>query len=316
MRAGVVRLSRLAAVGNWLARGIERSIAILIAVHGGTVLLLGDAAWRGFWFGLAALPAPVEGACEILLALSWIVPRLRPWRFVMAAVALVDGLRVFDLILRGSIRTPLPLPMSLGLVALLVYSASRPAPKGSRLAGAAGIAAGLAAVPLLWILSFGLTDYRSGADAAVVFGAKAYADGSPSLALYDRTTAGIDLHRAGLAPTLVFTGGPGEPEAMRRLALDAGVPDSALVLDDAGLNTRESAARIAAMAREHGWRRVLVVSHYYHLPRIKMACLQEGVDVRTVPCRMSRRLLREPYFLARECAGFYAYMTGLDRLRE
>jgi uncharacterized SAM-binding protein YcdF (DUF218 family) len=53
-------------------------------------------------------------------------------------------------------------------------------------------------------------------------------------------------------------------------------------------------------------RRILVVSHFYHLPRIKMAFQRRGVEVYTVPAKSSA-LAPMPYNLARETAAFWAY---------
>jgi uncharacterized SAM-binding protein YcdF (DUF218 family) len=51
----------------------------------------------------------------------------------------------------------------------------------------------------------------------------------------------------------------------------------------------------------------LVVSHYYHLPRIKLLYAREGTSHQmwTVPATMDRRLVREPYYLVREIASTY-----------
>jgi vancomycin permeability regulator SanA len=87
---------------------------------------------------------------------------------------------------------------------------------------------------------------------------------------------------------------------MRRLALDGGVPEAALVLDPAGVNSYATLANLKD-------RNVLAVSHYYHLARIKLTARRMGIACATAPCPMSRRLAREPYFVARECAAFVSY---------
>jgi uncharacterized SAM-binding protein YcdF (DUF218 family) len=166
-----------------------------------------------------------------------------------------------------------------------------------RLTGAVG------AGPLLLLLhlfSFGATDYRRPAEAIVVFGARVYADGSPSLALEDRVKHGVRLYQGGYAPRLVLSGAPDEVPVMARLASGWGVPEEAIVLDPAGVNTYSTLANL-------GDHRVLAVSHYYHLARIKLAARRLGIECRTVPCPMTRHLAREPYFIARECAAFVGY---------
>lgn len=56
-----------------------------------------------------------------------------------------------------------------------------------------------------------------------------------------------------------------------------------------------------------GARRMLAVSHAYHLPRVKLAYHRAGVEVFTVPAREERLLLRMPYFMAREVVALWVY---------
>ncbi len=153
--------------------------------------------------------------------------------------------------------------------------------------------AGLALV-LGHLTAVGATDYRAPADAILVLGSRVHADGRPSGSLVDRTRSAAALWREGLAPVVILSGGRGsdaplsEPEAMRALAREAGVPDSALVLDEGGVDTAASVRFAARLARERGWRRVLVVSHDYHLARVRLLADREGLVVRTVPADETR----------------------------
>ncbi|MFK7987668.1 MAG: YdcF family protein [Sandaracinaceae bacterium] len=106
-------------------------------------------------------------------------------------------------------------------------------------------------------------------DAIIVLGCRVRPDGTASLALARRARHGARLYREGLAPRLVLTGGvgdhpPSEARAAAVIAMEEGVPESAIVLEDASTSTdenaREAAARIDA-------RRVLVVSDAYHTYR-------------------------------------------------
>lgn len=165
---------------------------------------------------------------------------------------------------------------------------------------AAGVALAGPLILLLHLFSFGSTDYARPASAIVVFGARVYADGAPSLALEDRVRHGVRLYQAGLAPKLVLSGAPDEVPAMRRLALQGRVPEAALVGDPGGLNSYATLANLKE-------RDVVAVSHYYHLARIKLTARRMGITCATSPCPMTRRLAKEPYFVARECAAFVSY---------
>ena len=55
---------------------------------------------------------------------------------------------------------------------------------------------------------------------------------------------------------------------------------------------------------------MLAVSHFYHLPRIKLEYQRYGVDVLTVPAHEQRRLRRLPFFIAREVVAIWAYYVS------
>lgn len=94
---------------------------------------------------------------------------------------------------------------------------------------------------------------------------------------------------------------------MRRLAVSLGVPDTAIELDEAGINTQATVDNTAAMFERLHVQRVLAVSHFYHLPRIKLAYRRAGWEVYTVPAESQYRLIRLPWFMTREIAALWAY---------
>lgn len=208
--------------------------------------------------------------------------------------------------------------LALGCLWLLVAHAitpRRPARCARSLAAlGAGVAFAAIALPLAQIAGSSTVDYARRADAVVVLGARVYADGSPSLALADRVSTGCDLWKAGLAPKLVLSGGPGdgqfhETETMRRLAIEQGVDPAAIVVDRDGWSTADTARNVSLLLRPGSRRapRVLVVSHDYHLARARLAMSDEGVTALTVPAKQSRWLPRKPYFIAREAIAFWVY---------
>jgi uncharacterized SAM-binding protein YcdF (DUF218 family) len=242
------------------------------------------------WAGLVLGPS-------LLLRRRWLAP-------VPAAFALLAAANIAEFyLLRSRGLRAAALPFSAVTLALLAAAVARPfhdIPAARRAWRAAGAAAAGPALLLLHLVSFGSTDYARPAEAVVVLGARVYGDGRPSLALEDRVRHGIRLWAAGTAPVLVMSGAPDETPVMRRMALEAGVPEGAVVEDPEGVNTRATLANL-----RH--RRVVAVSHYYHMARIKMAARRRGVACATSPCGMSRRLAREPWFVARECAAFVSY---------
>ena len=57
--------------------------------------------------------------------------------------------------------------------------------------------------------------------------------------------------------------------------------------------------------RDNGLDRILAVSQFYHLPRIKLAYARAGVDAWTVPARTS--ITRTTAIVSREIPAFWLY---------
>ncbi len=239
----------------------------------------------------------------------------------LCLLALMDAVVFYWLLARGQIASAFPVPLSLFLFVLLfvvdtlVWDIPLPAcrpPWLSGLLGLAGFGAGVVGLVLLHLVTFGTTDYSRRADVAIVMGARVYSDGVPSLALADRLQTAIELYEAGRVQFLLMTGGTGseginEARAMRDFAADEGVPAERIVIDEHGVNTLASARNCRRILDERGLTTALVVSHYYHLARCKMLFAEHGIACATVPARMSRRLVKEPYYVFRECIAYLAY---------
>ena len=317
--------------------GHEWSRAAALFLGGFTLLnLLGE--WRraGFdaslwWVDLRALPRPTAWALLLsgaaLLGAFAFRPAMSRWRrgitfglaASLAAVALGNAVNFFLLLAASKIHTAVPVPLSLFIAATLAFVArevwkDRKPPSAKLRVVRIGLATALCLVtfPLAQVACFGKTDYRRHADAIIVFGARAYADGRPSDALADRVRTACQLYHEGWAQKLILSGGPGdgpihETESMRRLATQLGVPLEAIILDPHGLNTRATLANSQAILARAGAGRALAVSHFYHLPRVKLAATRAGLEVFTVPARESYVLRQMPSFVAREVVALWVY---------
>lgn len=283
-----------------------------------------------WWIDLRFLPDAVGGIVMLGAGTALVAHGVRPaspgWRRTTSLVVVsVVGLivvwnaigyyRVWD---SGSIdpRSPVPLSLVIAiLLGLIVLSMLRPAPTIPRRTAIAVVAAvSLAFVvglPLLQIAFFGTTDYRRPADAIVVFGARVRPDGTPSITLANRVLTASEVYRQGLAGTIVMTGGIeptgyDETVVMRDLAVEFGVPADAIVLDAEGDTTSASVANTIRILRDRGLDRVLAVSQFYHLPRIKLAYAAAGVDVWTVPARTAS-ITETKGLTTREIPAFWLY---------
>lgn len=169
------------------------------------------------------------------------------------------------------------------------------------------------------LVTFGRTDFRRPADAAVILGAKVYNDGTLSRALRDRLVTGIELYKEGLVPYLVMSGGIGknglsEPRQMAAYATKVGgIPARRILLDEGGINTAQSAQNCGRIARENGFKTLLTVSQYFHCARVKMIFERNGSHCYTVPTcsneevKAAGGLTRDTFFLLREAVAFPFY---------
>jgi vancomycin permeability regulator SanA len=237
----------------------------------------------------------------------------------LGIVALVNTVQFYVLLTRHTVRAGIPLPLSLLIAAALGLTVAaclrppRPIARSTNLIPILAVClACMVGFPIAQMLCFGKTDYRRPADAVVVLGARVYADGRPSDALADRVRTACQLYRAGLVRRLVFSGGPGdgaihETEAMKRMATALGVKAEDIWLDKAGVNTQATVRNTEQLFLQWHASRILVVSHAYHLPRVKLAYQRDGWDVFTVPAKESYLLRQMPYNMAREVAAMWVY---------
>ena len=94
---------------------------------------------------------------------------------------------------------------------------------------------------------------------------------------------------------------------MRQLALKLGVKDEDMVKDEQGLNTLATVKNTGPIFKTLGASTILVVSHFYHLPRIKLTSQREGWEVYTVPAKETYFLRQTPYMILREVMALWVY---------
>jgi uncharacterized SAM-binding protein YcdF (DUF218 family) len=102
----------------------------------------------------------------------------------------------------------------------------------------------------------------------------------------ERFEGGVMLVQAGRAQHLVFTGaGMGwknttatEGDELKRLAVARGVPAEQVIVTGNVANTADEAAAVAALMHERGWKRVLLVTTAWHMPRSAYQFKKAGVE--------------------------------------
>lgn len=117
-------------------------------------------------------------------------------------------------------------------------------------------------------------------DCIIVLGCQVRDDGMPSPMLRDRLRRAAELYDLGAAPKLLMSGDHSREEydevgAMKRFAVEAGVPSADVFMDHAGFSTYETMYRAKEM---FGAQKVLVVTQKYHLYRAVYIARQLGME--------------------------------------
>ena len=160
----------------------------------------------------------------------------------------------------------------------------------------AGIAIGGYAAYRIW--DQGNRDERTPADAIVVMGAAQY-DGRPSPVFAARLDHAIELYHDGVAPRLIVTGGKREGDrtteaaSARSYAIEHGVPENAILSEDASRTTLQSIRRVAALMRDKDIGSAVFVSDPSHMLRVLRMASDEGINGYGSPTRTSP-LERDP----------------------
>src|SRR3954470_5877915 len=150
----------------------------------------------------------------------------------------------------------------------------------------------------LWLISaaavliWSSRDEARPAQAIVVLGAAQYA-GRPSPVLRARLDHALELWNRHLASLLILTGGTGEGDTTSEAAVGRtyvrrhGVPDSAIVEENAGRTTSESMRAVAGMLEVRGLQTALLVSDPFHMLRLRILARRFGFTPYTSPTKTS-----------------------------
>ena len=117
-------------------------------------------------------------------------------------------------------------------------------------------------------------------DCILVLGCLVRENGVPSDMLHDRLQRAVELYDAGVSSKLLMSGDHGrvdydEVAAMKRFAVDAGVPSENVFMDHAGFSTYESIYRAKDIFQAN---RILIISQEYHLYRAIYIANQMGLE--------------------------------------
>lgn len=170
-----------------------------------------------------------------------------------------------------------------------------------------GLAAGVLYVVATFVQVFAASNqtHEDPAQAIIVLGAAQY-DGVPSPVLQARLDHAIELFEAGVANTLVVTGGKQEGDrfteaaASYRYLRDQGIAEERILREEQGSNTWEQLAAATRELRTRGMSSAVLVSDDYHAYRLDRIAHELGLDAQVSPVDPGLSFAGEVRAMARE----------------
>jgi len=154
------------------------------------------------------------------------------------------------------------------------------------------LAAGYILANGIAVWTFASKDQTTRADAAIVLGAAAYPH-APSPVYKERLNHAVDLYNDGTVDYILLTGGYGRGNTRSDAAIGAeyvigkGVPESAILLEEASTVTEENLKNAAEIMEEKELKTALVVSDPPHMKRAMLLAKDAGITAYSSPTHTS-----------------------------
>ncbi|MGB0524386.1 MAG: YdcF family protein [Flammeovirgaceae bacterium] len=158
----------------------------------------------------------------------------------------------------------------------------------------------------------GFTDEAFEADYAIVLGNKIEMTARPSVRLQTRLDKARELYEKGIVGHIIVSGGLGyegfeEADIMKIYLEKKGIPGHVITADRNGYTTYLTAKSCSKIIGDPT-KRVIVVTHYYHIARTKLAFKRFGTQtVYGVHANLNMEWI-EPYAIFREFVAYYYYL--------
>jgi len=174
----------------------------------------------------------------------------------------------------------------------------------------------LAVILILWFLGHsafilydGLSDNGKNADLAVILGNKVNEDGTLSKRLEMRLKTGVQLFKTGRVKRILVSGGLEkegfyEGDKMKEFLIAHAVPDSLIIVDNFGNNTRASIENTLALRKQIPFNSIIVISQYFHVTRTKKLFRDKGFE-NVSSASPDYFEWRDLYALVREFPAYY-----------
>lgn len=160
------------------------------------------------------------------------------------------------------------------------------------------------------------------ADYIIVFGALVRQDGTLSDMLRDRVETGVRLYKEGAADKILMTGDSenadyDETTAMKKYAVEQGVPEEDIVCDPYGLSTYDSLWRVKNVYKIE---KAVLVTQEYHLYRALYIAEKLGISSVGVSADLDRyrnQFMRDIREIAARAKDFFLVETnGIPKYTE
>ncbi|MFL9835254.1 YdcF family protein [Chryseobacterium terrae] len=165
------------------------------------------------------------------------------------------------------------------------------------------------AIHTIYIVIDGLSDKGKKTDIAIILGNKVNEDGTLSTRLEKRLETGIELYENHRIKKILVSGGLGkegfyEGDKMKEFLVSKGIPDSLIMVDNHGDNTRLTVQNTLKLKSKIKFSTVIVVSQYFHVTRTKKLFKDLGFkNVSSVSPRYFE--WRDLYSILREFPAYY-----------
>ncbi|WP_326984105.1 YdcF family protein [Chryseobacterium sp. MYb264] len=155
----------------------------------------------------------------------------------------------------------------------------------------------------------GLSDEGKKADIAVILGNKVNEDGTLSTRLEKRLESGLELYKNHRVKKILVSGGLGkegfyEGDKMKEFLVSKGVPNSLIMVDNFGNNTRATVENTMQLKKKLQFKSLIVISQYFHVTRTKKLFEDKGfLEVSSASPKYFE--WRDLYAILREFPAYY-----------
>jgi len=276
------------AVENWLTdlRPLSQPMGITVLAMASTSLLM---------FGMRpALPGPIQFATFVFVAVFsgfcgrelWQISRIasEPYR----TTAMIQPLGVLML-------------FAVSAVGILAGNSDSVRGRSSWIAIFVSTILTILCFAVVTVQSGGLSDSKppESVPTVLVIGGQQAANGNLSEELTDRVATGCRLITEKSGDRLLLSGSS-ETQAMKALALESKVPEEKIDVNSESGDIQSAIHVVASATDAESDKRVIIVSHWFELARIRNAAKRDGLQVTAVAAEQKHALFNQNLRVARE----------------